>query len=226
MTKTNDSFDYSIALKELCRDICARLSEFRRIDVDRMGFGVAKASNRDSKYGGWASMTPLLFEGGAAATVKKRRVRARTMDGRFAVAEVARFFKTPNVLSPDRHTRLLYIFTIMTPRFYNLTVEEKLTTVMHELYHVHPSFNGDIRRFPGRNWQHGSKERYEAVCRKLKDEWLAFDPDPRLYNFLQWNYKQLLERYDRINSWRYRKIKLIEIERDEAIRLNPDLANL
>lgn len=223
MKGADSTLDYPLALKELCRDVCRRLPEFRHIDVERMGFSLARANNRGSKFGRWASMTPLLFEGGTLATALVHNMRVRTPSGVAKIGAVTKYYKIPEVVSPDRKHRLMYIFTIMTPRFYNLTVEEKLETIMHELYHVDPAFNGDVRRFPGRNWKHGSKGQYDAVCRKLRSDWLGQDPDPRLYSFLQWNYRQLFEHFDSIRGWRYPGIKLIEIGREEAIRLNPAL---
>ena len=36
------------------------------------------------------------------------------------------------------------------PRFCDQSLDEKLSTVMHELWHISPAFDGDIRRLPGR----------------------------------------------------------------------------
>ncbi len=225
MTDEGRSFNYPVAMKELCRDACRRLPTFRHIDVEKIGFSLGRANNRDSRYGRWAWITPLFFEGGALATAVEKKRRLRFGEASIKVGSVVKYYKCPVVLSPDRKTRLKYLFSIMTPRFYNLTVEEKLETIMHELYHIDETFNGDVRRFPGRNWQHGSKKRYSEICLNLKEKWLASDPDPRLYNFLQWNEEQLFERYESIIGWRYPGIKLIEITFDEAVKLNPKLSH-
>ena len=168
-------------------------------------------------------MTPLRFEDGALATRVTRPVKARLQGKVIAVGTSERYYKTPRVLSRDGKTELKYILTIVQPRFHNLSVEEKIDTLIHELYHISADFNGDVRRFPGRNWQHGSKARYNLICQRLRKEWLQSDPEPRYYEFLQWRFNELLERFGGIRGYTYPQIKLVEISREEAIRLNPKL---
>lgn len=226
MVDSKEVLDYSVAIKELCRDVCRKVPELRHVDVDRVGFGMAEARNRGSRYGQLAYVTPLLFEGGVEAISVTRVVRAPRLlieKGGDPFVKVVKYFKYPEAYASDGKTRLMYLFTVMTPRFYNLEFMDKLTTVFHELYHIDPSFNGFVRRFPGRNWQHGSKARYEAVCRAMCDKWLKSDPDPRLFAFLQWNYEQLFDRYSSIRGRRYSKTQPYEISREEAIKLNPAL---
>ena len=219
--------DYPLAIKELCRDICRRLPELRHVDVERVGFSMAEARNRGSQYGQLAYVTPLFFEGGVEATAVTGTVAAppgvATKTGQTRV-KIVKYYRLPIAYAPDGKTRLMYLFTVMTPRFYNLEFVEKLSTVIHELYHIDPSFNGFVRRFPGRNWQHGSKVRYEAICLELSEKWLKSDPDPRLFAFLQWDYQQIFERFSSIRGRRYSKTQPFEIPREEAIRLNPALA--
>ena len=49
---------------------------------------------------------------------------------------------------------MLYILSFYLPRFQNLDFREKLITVLHELWHISPQFNGDIRRHAGRYHAH------------------------------------------------------------------------
>lgn len=216
-------FDYLQAVKDLCGNLCLSLRVFRSIKIDEVGFALAHAQNKDSRFGRWASMTPLRFEDGALATRVTRPVKARLQGKVIAVGTSERYYKTPRVLSRDGKTELKYILTIVQPRFHNLSVEEKIDTLIHELYHISADFNGDVRRFPGRNWQHGSKARYNLICQSLRKEWLQSDPEPRYYEFLQWRFNELLERFGGIRGYTYPQIKLVEISREEAIRLNPKL---
>jgi predicted metallopeptidase len=226
MVESKDVLDYPLAIKELSRDICNTIAELRHIDVERVGFGMAEARNRHSQYGQLAYITPLLFEGGVEAVAIKRvvtRPLSMKLGKGTARLEVTRYFKNPVAFAPDGKTRFMYLFTVMTPRFCNLGFDDKLTTIFHELYHIDPSFNGFVRRFPGRNWQHGSKTRYEAVCRDMCDRWLKKDPNPKLFSFLQWNYNQIFEHYASIRGRRFSKTQPFEISREEAIKLNPAL---
>lgn len=223
MAKSETSFDYLFHVKELCRDICRRLPVFRHIDVDRVGFEVSKARNRDSFYGRWASVTPLRFEGGVRAALFRQKKIVRVGHTKNVIDETSQYYKAPEVVGLDG-TELLYLFTIMTPRFYNLSVKDKVETVIHELLHIGPKFDGDYRHIPGRDKHHGNLKKYEEYCSQLAKEWLRLDPNPGLYNFLQWDYDALLEKFDSIELVKYPSIKYIPISKEEAIRLNPKLA--
>jgi predicted metallopeptidase len=73
-----------------------------------------------------------------------------------------------------RGAEILYVIYFLFPRFFDLSFREKLTTVFHELYHVSPAFDGDIRRFPCRNYVHGGSTRaYDAAMEDLADRYLA-----------------------------------------------------
>ena len=218
----NDRFDYTEALHRLCRDICRKLSEFRNIDTELIGYSFSLARNTATRVGGWASVTPLRFENGSSVTVKERLRRTIDQSGKPAILRVRMYYKTPTVYSLDGR-ELLYIFDVMAPRFLNLSVTEKINTVMHELYHIDPRFNGDVRRFPGHNWQHGNMKAYEAKAASLGRQWLATEPDPRLYDFLKYNAEELRAKYTRIVGAKFRKIPLVPITEEEAFRLEPGL---
>ncbi|MBQ9874279.1 MAG: hypothetical protein IJM30_07430 [Thermoguttaceae bacterium] len=217
----SEQFSYTDALRAVCRDVCAKIREFRRIDVDRVGFSFSVARN-NGRYGGWASVTPLRFEGGALATSTVRAIRETNELGRLVVVRKRLYYKTCSVKDKDGR-EVLYIFNVMAPRFTNLTPIEKIDTIMHELYHINPEFNGDVRRFPGRNWQHGDKKAYDAKAASLSREWLATDPDPRLYEFLQYDAKGLTERYGRVVGTKFARPRTIPISEEEAFKLEPNL---
>ena len=57
---------------------------------------------------------------------------------------------------------MLYLMTFCLPRFQNQPFEDKLVTLFHELYHIGPAFDGDLRRHAGRYAVHsGSQRRYD-----------------------------------------------------------------
>ena len=52
---------------------------------------------------------------------------------------------------------------------------------IHELYHVSPRCDGDLRRFPGRNYAHGhSRKVFQQQVELLLDSYLAAAPAPSL----------------------------------------------
>ena len=80
---------------------------------------------------------------------------------------------------------MLYVLTFCLPRFLDQPFDEKLVTVFHELYHVSPAFDGDLRRHPGRYAVHShSKDRYDSRMAELVDEYVEDHPEPELFGFL------------------------------------------
>ena len=75
-----------------------------------------------------------------------------------------------------RGNDILYLIYFLVPRFLDLPLREKLITVCHELYHISPAFDGDLRRFPGRNYAHGSsRKRYNELVAGIVDEYLRLN---------------------------------------------------
>ena len=75
---------------------------------------------------------------------------------------------------------MLYLVTFCLPRFLDQTFEEKLVTVFHELYHISPNFDGDLRRHEGRYAVHSrSKRAYDERMAALGTRLPRRPPGPR-----------------------------------------------
>jgi len=205
---TLKSFNYTDALSVVCRDICAKTPIFQKYDLDYVGFACRRT--RDAEPTGvFALLTPLRFEAGGLATCRR-----------------GAFWKAPDVVDADGR-KLLYLLTVYIPRFIALPLNDKIQTLTHELYHIAPEFNGDVRRFGGKNYAHGSsRKKYDAIVAQYADAWLKREPDPRIWGFLQNDVAELTRRFGKITYARFPAIKLIKIDRDEAVRLNPRLAEV
>jgi hypothetical protein len=84
-----------------------------------------------------------------------------------------------------RGNDILYLIYFLVPRFLDLPLREKLITVCHELYHISPTFDGDLRRFPGRNYAHGSsRKKYNELVAGIVDEYLGLKGEENLHRFL------------------------------------------
>ncbi len=169
-------FDFSWHTRRLCVDIVKRCPELAHIDVSRLLIGMTQARSGRS-WGLQARLTPLRFHGGEL----RRRIRGVTY-------QVQRYFV-------DRR-EMLYLLTFCLPRFLDQVFQEKLITLFHELYHISPVFNGDIRRHPGRYGIHSySKQEYDRSMACLVRQYLDTDPDPDLFDFLRLGYGQLRQRH-------------------------------
>ena len=170
-------FDITGHVRALCTDISARLPEMRHVDIHRMAFSFSQVRKR-SRYGMWASLTPMRFADGALVEVRHRHrytfQRMYDASGR----------------------EMLYILTVYLPRFSDLSFREKLVTIFHELWHINPGFNGDLRRHPGRCYAHThSQHSYDAVVEKLANSWLALLPPESVYDFLRYSFVDLARQY-------------------------------
>jgi predicted metallopeptidase len=94
---------------------------------------------------------------------------------------------------------MLYVIYFLVPRFLNLPFREKMITLFHELFHISPEFNGDIRRFPGRNYAHGgSTRKYNARMARLVDGYLSTLDDRSMMSFLEGDMEEVRGRFKAI----------------------------
>jgi predicted metallopeptidase len=165
--------NFTAMMQRLCQDMAARLPELQHIDVRQIGFSFAQARNR-SPHGLYATLTPLRFPGGA--------LQARLHGRRYA---------TQRLYDPAGR-ELLYVLSFYLPRFLDLGFHEKLATTAHELWHISPKFDGDLRRHRGRCYAHTrSQANYDAQMARLVDRYLQQSPPVSVYASLQRNFVQL-----------------------------------
>jgi hypothetical protein len=107
---------------------------------------------------------------------------------------------------------VLYLMTFCLPRFLNQSFDDKLVTLFHELYHISPRFDGDLRRHGGRYAVHTcSQRRYDLHMAHLARGYLATKPDPQLHAFLRLNFTQLRGRHGRVVGVAVPRPKLIPL---------------
>lgn len=169
-------------LERLICDVVARTPELQHIAPEKLL--VCVSSGRASRGGSLAKIHPLRFEGG------ERSVKA--WRGRRSV-----LCTMPSIT--HRGEEMLYVIYFLVPRFLELPFREKLITIFHELYHISPACNGDIRRFPGRNYAHGSSTRsYNLFMGQLVDRYLEATPDRSGLAFLEGDLSELRSRHSAI----------------------------
>ena len=175
-------------LERLIADIVGRMPEFSHIDPQRLLVCIS-TTRGGGIHGTYAKIHPLRFKDGGRSMTARRGRRTFTC-----------------TMPPITHkgAEVLYIIYFLVPRFINLTLREKLITVLHELYHVAPEFNGDIRRFPGRNYAHGSStKKYNALMATLADAYLEKAADREALSFLEGGMDDLRARHETIVGRRF-----------------------
>jgi predicted metallopeptidase len=184
--------DFCGHMHRLCGDIAARCPALNHIRIPRVLLSFTPSRNR-SRYGLQARVTPLRFRAGELVR------RYRTIE-----YQVQRFFVDD--------VEMLYILAFCLPRFFDQSFEEKLSTVFHELFHMSPAFDGDLRRHKGRYAMHShSKARYEAHMRMLAKNYLNDHDRPEVLEFLRFNYRELWERHGGIRGVVVPRPKLLPV---------------
>lgn len=169
-------------LERLIRDITARTPQLQHVMPDKLL--VCVSTGRTTRGGSLAKIHPLRFAGG------ERSVKARR--GRRSVLCTMPTIK-------HQGEEMLYVIYFLVPRFLELPLREKLITIFHELYHISPACDGDIRRFPGRNYAHGSSTKsYNLLMGKLADAYLEMIPERSALDFLEGDLASLRSRHKAI----------------------------
>ena len=186
--------DFTARIRLVCDDMIARLPELSHVDMSRVAVAFSQARQPDM-YGIYASLTPLRFRDGAE--VGRRR---------------GRNYRIQNLRDPSGR-EMLYILRFCLPRFLNLDLREKLITVLHELWHISPQFNGDIRRHAGRYHAHThSQAEYDAQMGLLADRWLAFQPPDEVWEFLRHDFRHLHSRHGRIVGVKIPRPRMLPVD--------------
>ena len=166
-------------MRQLCTDIALRCPVFAHVKVESILISVTPSRNRKG-YGLLARLTPMRFRNGA---MKQRRGRTLFQPQRYYVNK----------------REMLYILTFCVPRFLEQSLSEKLITIFHELYHISPKFDGDLRRHDGRYALHThSKQGYDAHMAELVQDYLKTNPKLSEYDFLKYRTPELLQRHGNI----------------------------
>ena len=186
------TFDFSAAMSRLCADVTDRVDELLHVDMTHVAVSFAQTRRR-VLHGLQAKLTPMRFEGGALTTQRNGRLwtcQRLVHDGR----------------------EMLYILTFYLPRFLDQPFHEKLTTVTHELLHVNPRFDGNLRRFDGRCYMHSPRQKeFDRQAADLARKYLASGPPAELYDFLRCDFRGLLRRHGAVVGLQVPIPKLIPV---------------
>lgn len=193
---TRPGFDFTLSVEHVCRDMARALPEMSHINCDRIAFCFSQARNRSS-YGIFASLTPLRSAGGSTRILRRGRP-----------------YNIQRVLS-STGVEILYILTCYLPRFMDLSFREKLITLYHEMWHIGPTFDGDMRRHEGRCYAHThSQKEYDAQMGLFVDQYLSGNPSENLLRFLELNFDELHQHHGPIIGQKIPRPKLIPAKRN------------
>jgi hypothetical protein len=179
--QADEPFDFCAGVQRLVTDITVRCADFRHLQIPRILVSVTQA-RAGSRHGLQARVTPLRFPNG---TLTRQR--------RGVPFHIQRYFLGEH--------EYLYLLTFCLPRYLDQDFDQKFITLFHELYHINPAFDGDLRRHAGRYQFHTHRQRdYDERMAHYARAYLAGQPDARLHGFLRLNFAQLQERHGSITG--------------------------
>jgi predicted metallopeptidase len=170
-------------LTAIIAEIVSRSPSLAHIDVGRVL--VCIGSNRSGRRGGmYGKLIPLRFENGSEI------VRYR-----------GRYYTLPAV--SHNGTDCLYIIYFYMPRFFDLPWTEKLRVIFHELYHISPRFDGDIRRMGAVKTAHGhSKKHFDSLYAAELKTFSEHIRGTSVMTFLEMNTGALYRSYRKVTGVR------------------------
>ena len=190
---SSPGFDFTSQMRTLCNDLVARVPDLRHIDMGRVALAFCQTRKR-VQHGLHASLTPMRFEGGRITTTRR-----------------GRDYTLQRLYDPDG-CEMLYILSFYLPRFMETDFHEKLVTVVHELWHISPDFDGDLRRHEGRCYAHShSQARYDAQVRQLVQQYVSLSPPEELHAFLRHSFRELHRRHGSVFGVKVPHPKLIPL---------------
>lgn len=183
-----DSINLTDIFTEIIHDMIKSTDEFKSFDSSKIL--VCCASNRkDYKGATYGKLLPLRFK-----------------DGSEIIKHNGKFYTIPKV--KFNNTELLYIIYLYIPKFFNLSARDKINVMFHELYHINPDFNGDIRRMGEFKSAHGhSRKSFEEKYIEYSDNFYKTVQNASYYNFLLMSSEEIRTQYKVIKYRRMKNIK-------------------
>ncbi|HNX24413.1 MAG TPA: putative metallopeptidase [Spirochaetota bacterium] len=185
---TGDSINLTDILTLIIHDMVELTEEFKCFDLNKIL--ICCASNRkDFRGATYGKLLPLRFK-----------------DGSEIIKHNGRFYTIPKV--KVNNMEILYIIYFYIPKFFNLSAKDKVNVMFHELFHINPEFNGDIRRMGKFKAAHGhSRKSFEEKYIEYADTFFEKIEDTPYYNFLKMNSEDIQKEFKKI---KYRRMKSIK----------------
>lgn len=103
----------------------------------------------------------------------------------------------------------------------------KLDTVVHELYHIDPKEPGirRVERADGSYSHHSHSPEFFVDVARMVNEYLATGPDPATYDFLRYDFSQLVTRYGGVVATTFRSFPSYPQRYLEAMAQQPPAPN-
>lgn len=192
---TENTINLTDILTLIIHDIIKATDEFKSYDLNRILICCASSRN-DFKGATYGKLLPLRFK-----------------DGSEIISYNNRHYTIPKV--KINNIEILYIIYFYIPKFFNLSVGDKVKVIFHELYHINPEFNGDIRRMGNFKSAHGhSRKAFEEKYIVYAETFLKTIKNSPYFHFLEMNYEDIHNQFKKILYQRMKQIKPVPYSRN------------
>ncbi len=186
----------SEVLQHLIHYISLKNPSFSHIDARCIT--VCISSGRNGRGGICGKLVPLRFQDG------HRVIRHRNT-----------LYRMPDV--SRNGVPQLYIIYFYMPRFFDRDARDKLRIIFHELYHISPSFNGDIRRMAEKKSAHGhSREAFDRHFQAECELYYRHIQDSPYMRFLSLDSQGLHSTFKKVRSVRMKHPKPVLVRPETA----------
>lgn len=194
LPESQSDFDFTYRIRCVCEDMVARLPQLAHIEMEQVAVSFCQ-TRKNVRHGLQAALTPMRFEEGKREIVRKGQ--------RWRVQQIRN----------SQGQEVLYLLSFYMPRFQNQPFREKLVTILHELWHISPRFDGDLRRLGGRCYVHSTSEKaYDAAMAVLAEDWFSQNPPPAIYDFLKMSFTELQKNFGGVRGLQISAPKLIRCD--------------
>lgn len=187
-------------IRRICEDMVRRIPELQHIDMTRIAIGYAQCKRRHL-YGTQATTYTMPYEDEPGVQI---------IDGiRYSI---------PPFLYKGLPVE--YLIRFYLPRLLSDSGWIGLRTILHELYHISPDFDGTFRLIDGS--LHGaSLGTYNRQMSRLLKSWLQYRENRgvrnNLYDFLYMETEAIIERYGEVYGEYYPTPFLTDIDKPVII---------
>ena len=191
----NETIDITEVLTHIIYEIIKHTKIFHNININKLL--VCISSNRNSGRGGgiFGKLVPMRFEEGSA--IKKFK---------------GRYYSMPEIV--HNKEKILYLIYFYMPRFFDLEPMEKLNVIFHELFHISPDFNGDIRRVSKHKAAHGHcKKHFDSQYSQELESFYEYIKETSYMKFLALDSKKIHETFGKVTGRRLKVPKPVLVEK-------------
>ncbi|MBI3890260.1 MAG: hypothetical protein HY303_01870 [Candidatus Wallbacteria bacterium] len=174
-------FHYTAALEEVLWDLARHVPELAHLDPARIFVSLAEARQR-TRHGIYAKVLPSRGDWAMPPTPGRAGPGTDTL-------------LVPHGASAEfsyQGRRGLYLMYFYLPRFHDQSFQGKVSTVIHECYHISPGFDGRLRRLEGGRAHGRSLKAYERTMDAMAARYLEIRGDWPALEFLKLSTEELI----------------------------------